>query len=54
MESRIGKAPKKDCYGERPVCPVCGISTHQRITFEHADQALDEIQCQKCKTTYHW
>jgi ribosomal protein L37AE/L43A len=52
MESRIGKAPKQDCYGERPVCPVCGISTHQRIVFEHV--ALDEIQCQKCKTIYHW
>lgn len=52
--TRIGKAPERDCYGEKPVCPVCGISSHQRVIFEHEGEALDEIQCQKCKATYHW
>lgn len=50
----IGKAPERDCYGEKPVCPVCATSSHQKIVFEHADQALDDIQCQKCGTVYQW
>jgi hypothetical protein len=49
---KIGHSPKQDCFGDRPCCPVCAISTHQRIIEIHSQ--VDEIQCKKCGQVYLW